>query len=90
MSRDIAPRRHMPLWCGADKPQCPLHVTLPYEYAESVWISVGVQFEKIPLQIDGIFIRLLVSPITHFAFISSVIHWFISVGNAWLGNPMVQ
>ena len=36
MSRDIVPRRHMPLWRGAERAQCRPHLTLPYECAESV------------------------------------------------------
>ena len=49
MIRDIAPRRHMPLWRGAEKAQCRLQITLLYECAESVCIFVGFQFEKFPL-----------------------------------------
>ena len=34
MCRDMAPRRHMPLWRGAEKAQCRLHITLLYECVE--------------------------------------------------------
>jgi hypothetical protein len=35
-SRDVAPRRNMPLWRGAERAQWRLRITFPYECAESV------------------------------------------------------